>query len=359
MTSGAFLILETNLWMPPNSNIITMARNTLGPVGRFIAWATYFLLLYSLVCAYIAGGTDLLHNLFLATHFDLPIWLSSVLFTVLFGAIVSLGIHAVDYCNRGLMFIKLSAYALIVILLMPFISTVNLASGSLRQITSTTAIMVTLTSFGFATMVPSLRIYFKDDTKRLKKAIMIGSLIPLVCYIFWDAVIMGIIPLDGANGLAAILHSSSSTSDMVNTLNSIANSNSITFFVKLFTSICVVTSFLGVSLCLADFLSDGLRIEKSGRGNKLIHLFVFAPPLTIVLFYPNAFIKALEYAGIYCTILLMLLPAWMTWNGRYRKRLAKGFKVPGGKPFLGFIILVSIVLIANSLVSIFNSFTFN
>ena len=60
MTMGALLLLEVNLWLPPNNNLITMAKATIGPYGQILAWIMYLLLLYSLICAYIAGGSDLL-----------------------------------------------------------------------------------------------------------------------------------------------------------------------------------------------------------------------------------------------------------------------------------------------------------
>lgn len=351
MTAGAFLILEVNLWLPQNSNLISMAKATIGPIGQIIAWVTYLLLLYSLLCAYIAGGSDLFHNLLLASGLDISQWIASITFTILFGFIVYLGIRAVDYVNRGLMFIKLGAYFLLVILLMPFISLDKLAMGDIKNITSVTAIMVTISSFGYATIIPSLRIYFAGDVRKLRIAILVGSLIPLICYIAWDAAIMGIIPLDGADGLISILQSKNSTSDLVNTLSAAAAKNSITFFIKLFTSICVVTSFLGVALCLADFLADGFQLEKKGGSSFFVHAITFLPPLIIVLFFPsNLFIKALEYGGIYCVILLIFLPAWMAWRGRYNKRIAKGYKVGGGKALLAFLIVFSFLMIAWGLV---------
>jgi tyrosine-specific transport protein len=208
---------------------------------------------------------------------------------------------------------------------------------------------VTITSFGYAAIVPSLRIYFASDVKKLKKAILIGSLVPLVCYIAWDAIIMGVVPLEGEHGLVSILKSQTSTSDLVNTLSAAASQNSVTFFAKLFTSICVLTSFLGVSLCLTDFWADGLQLEKKGKNNILITAVTFVPPLTIVLFFPNAFIKALEYAGIYCVILLILLPAWMTWRGRYHKHFTHHFTVPGGKLLLVTLCIVSLLLLLKGL----------
>lgn len=349
MAAGAFLLLEVNLWVPLNSNLNTMARTTIGPIGQIISWITFLLLLYSLLCAYIGGGSDLFHNLLARANIDIPMWAASIIFTILFGSVVYLGIRSVDYVNRGLMMVKFAAYILLVLLLMPLVSSAKLAGGNLSHITSATAITVTITSFGYGTIVPSLRIYFGNDINGLKKAILIGSLIPLFCYIAWDAVIMGIIPLDGQHGLINILHSSNSTSDLVNTLNAAASSHSATFFVELFTSICVLTSFLGVSLCLTDFWADALQLEKKGYKNLLITAATFLPPLIVVLFFPGTFVTALKYAGVYCIVLLILLPAWMAWVGRYKRSLTTHFTVPGGKPLLIVLILFSCVMIVKAL----------
>jgi tyrosine-specific transport protein len=350
MTAGALLILEVNLWLPQNSNLISMARATIGPVGQMIAWASYILLLYSLLCAYISGGSELFHNLFSASGITSPLWGAAVLFVCVFGIIVYFGIRTVDYVNRGLMFVKLSAYLLLIVLLMPFITLDKLVAGNMHMLTNATAITVTITSFGYAAIVPSLRVYFAGDIRKLKIAIFVGSLIPLVCYIFWDAVIMGVIPINGSNSLMMIMQSQDTTSALVNTLNTTVPESSVNFFVKLFTSICVVTSFLGVSLCLTDFLADGLRLEKAGGSNVLIHLLTFLPPLGIVLFFPNVFINALAYAGVYCVVLLILLPAWMAWQGRYHRHLAKGYRVLGGKPLIIGLILFSLVMSVYGLV---------
>jgi len=244
------------------------------------------------------------------------------------------------------MFVKFSAYFLLIIFLMPLVSSAKLAVGNLHHITSATAIMVTMTSFGFAAIVPSLRIYFAGDTHRLKKAIVIGSAIPLICYIVWDIAIMGVIP---HQGLMGILNSDNSTSDLVNTLSETASNPSITIFIQLFTSICVLTSFLGVALCLTDFWADALQLEKKGSGNFLIIAMIFLPPLIVVLFFPNIFVTALKYAGIYCMVLLVFLPAWMVWAGRYHRKHETNFTVPGGKLLLVGLFLISIIIIGQGL----------
>lgn len=349
MTAGALLLLEVNLWLPLNSNLISMARATIGPFGQFIAWVTYLLLLYSLLCAYIAGGSDLFQNVLTSVNLNVSDTVSVILFTFVFGAIVYLGIKSVDYVNRVLMLIKFSAFFLLLFLLVPLISGKNITYTHFKDLTSLTAITVTITSFGYAAIVPSLRMYFGDDIPRLKKAIFIGSLIPLFCYIAWDAAIMGVLPLDGPHGLNTILNSTNTTSDLVNSLISVSNENTVTFFAKLFTSICVLTSFLGVSLCIIDFLADGFHLQKDGPSNLMLHILTYIPPLFIVSYYPGIFVSALKYAGIYCVVLLILLPAWMVWQGRYKLKIAESFKVPGGRGLLLIMIVFSLVMIVCSI----------
>ena len=347
MTVSALLILEVNLWFPRESNLISMARATLGVGGQITAWIVYLLLLYSLLAAYIAGGGDFFRTLLMMLHINLQGGVASVLFAVLLGYIVYRGIRSIDLVNRVLMFIKLGTFVLLVALVFSHVLPDNLSGGHIEYLSA--SITVAMTSFGFATIVPSLRVYFQDDVAKLRFAIFVGSLIPLVCYILWDITIMGVIPREGDNGLIAMLHSGRSTSEFVNELSDLLQRDTITVFARIFTSVCLATSFLGVALCLSDFIADGLQLEKTGKNKLIIHGATFLPPLLIVLFYPGIFISALSYAGIYCVILLILLPAMMAWSGRYRKNMAKGYQVIGGKPLLIGLMCIAVFIIGQSL----------
>lgn len=354
MTLGAFLLLEVNLWLPTNSNLNTMARETLGPLGQIISWISFLFLLYSLLCAYIGGGSSLFNMILKNINILLPPWLSSILFTAIFGVIVFAGITMIDYVNRGLMILKFSAYFILVILLMPFVSMINLNAGDSNNMTNVSALMVTVTSFGYAAIVPSLRIYLAGDVLKLKKAIFIGSFVPLICYILWDFVIMGTLPLQGEHGLIAIQQTDHSTGEMVNALKMLAHTSAIDFFSPLFTSVCVLTSFLGVALCLTDFWADALQVEKKGYKSLIITLLTLGPPLLVVIFIPGIFLKALKYAGIDCVILLVALPALMALKGRTKYQAKSRFKVFGGSWTLYLLILLSVLLIFNGILS--NSF---
>lgn len=345
MTLGALFILEANCYLPRGKHMVSMAAETLGVSGILVAWLSYLFLLYTLLCGYISGGADVFGSLFAKAGIPLATWQNSVIFTLLFGFVVYGGIHRVDVLNRGIMFGKLIAYAMLVFLIAPHIETAHFSGGNFHYITG--SIMILITSFGFAIIIPNLREYFDDDIKTLRKVILIGSLIPLFCYLAWDAVIIGSLSQEGSDSLAALMKSEHTTSDLANMVSNIVHSSLISSIFNFFTSICMLSAFLGVALCLMSFLADGLKMAQKGREGLSLFLLTFLPPLLIVIYYPGAYIQALNYAGIFCVVLLLLLPALMVIFGR--KKFSSPFTVPGGNASTIFVILFSIVLLVNAI----------
>lgn len=346
MTLGAFFILEANLYLPKGKHMVSMAAATLGNYGLLAAWISYLFLLYTLLSAYISGGADVLNSLLFKMGLHLHDWQASFVFTLIFGLIVYGGIRYVDYVNRGLMFGKLVVYCLLIVLIAPSIDGQHFQHGDLRFVGG--SIMILITSFGFAIIVPNLRDYFDDDIRLLKKVIFIGSLIPLFCYLAWDAVIMGAIPSEGSHNLQSLMQNPHTTSALASLLADRVHSTTINALFNFFTSICMLTAFLGVSLCLYSFLADGLKLRERGSHGIGLFFLTFAPPLLIVIYYPGAYIHALSYAGIFCVILLLLLPALMCYFGR--KYHSPAFIVPGGKVTQILVIIVSIALLVHEII---------
>jgi tyrosine-specific transport protein len=344
MTLGALFILEANLYLPPGTHMVSMAAATLGKPGLLLAWVSYLFLLYTLLSAYISGGADVFGSLFSSLHIPTEEWQSSLLFTLLFGLVVYGGIRRVDLLNRVLMFGKLAVYAVLTLMIMPHINLANLSGGHIRFISG--SIMILITSFGFAIIVPNLRDYFNNDLKTLKKVVIIGSLIPLFCYLAWDAVIIGSLPSQGEQGLIALMTNERATSSLSSLLSNTVQNTLISSCFNFFTSICMLTAFLGVSLCLISFLSDGLKVVQQGWAGVGLFLLTFLPPLLIVIYYPGAYLHALNYAGIICVILLLLLPALMTVYGR--RVFSPKYQVPGGRFSQWLVIVSSCILLSNA-----------
>ena len=192
MTLAAFCLLEVNLYSKKYTNLISMAQSTLGTWGQIITWIVYLLLLYSLLSAYVSAGAALLRSLLASLHLFVSFGLSALLFVVVFGFIVSLGIQAVDKTNRVLMVFKLSTFLLLIALILQKGTSLHLPSGHLVGLPM--AVMPIVTAFGFAIIVPSLRAYFHSDVKILRRVLLWGSLVPLVCYLLWNCITQGVIP---------------------------------------------------------------------------------------------------------------------------------------------------------------------
>lgn len=340
MTFGALFILEVNLYLPRGKHMVSMADATLGKPGLVVTWLSYLFLLYSLLSAYISGGADVLGGLLAHVNIHAPSWLLASVYTATFGLLVYRGIRQVDLFNRGLMFAKLAIYVVLVLLISPHIEWHYLQEGEASKILG--VLMILMTSFGFAIIVPNLRDYFDDDIRSLRKVVLIGSLIPLLCYFAWDGVIIGALPSQGAEGLVALMHSGHTTSTLALNLTKTVNNTFISSLFNGFTSICMLTAFLGVSLCLLSFLGDGLNMIQKGKQGFSLFLLTFLPPLLIVLFYPGAYIHALNYAGYVCVILLLFLPALMSYIGR--SHFQPRYIVPGGK-WIQILVMASAIIL--------------
>ena len=313
MTTGAMLLLEVNLQLPKGSNLISMAGHTLGLPGKILTWLVYLFLLYALLGAYISGGSDVLVGLLQKTTMPLSQTEAIFLFTGCFGFIVYKGIRAVDFLNRGFMLAKFSIFILLVLLISPYIH-LPITKNSMPH-TIQNSLMILITSFGFASIIPSLRDYFDEDINGLRMTIILGSLIPLLCYILWLITIMGSIQDQGDNKLLiSLAYSTHPTSGLIQVLSDTLNNEWISAFFSFFSSICMVTAFLGVSIGLFDFLADGLNCKKTGQQGGFVFFLTFSPPLLMVLFKPNIYLYALNYAGICCVILLLILPTLMTYQ---------------------------------------------
>lgn len=343
MTLGALAILEVNLWLPEGANFISMANRTTGKTFGAVTWIVYLLLLYSLMCAYLSGTGDILQGLLANIGLHLPRWMATLFALLILGAIVIKDVRVVDIFNRSLMSIKLLVYVLLLFAVMPHVNLSYLSSG--HYIYKTSTLMVMMTAFGFAPIVPTLRVYLRSNISKLKKVILLGSLFALTIYILWVFNIQGLVIRSGAAGLLAIAASSEPNTALINSMNSLLHSEILSIFVKIFISICALTSFLGVSLALTDFIADGLQYKKKYFEGFMVYLLTFLPPLIVVLFWPGIFIKALSYAGFCCIFLLILLPVIMLYRGRYYKHFTGPKIVPGGKISLILIMAVSVALI--------------
>ncbi|MBS0289976.1 MAG: amino acid permease [Proteobacteria bacterium] len=345
MTASAFLMLEVSLWYQGETNLITMAKSSLGSFAEIIAWITYVLFLYALMTAYTAGAASIIGKGLKTIHLDesLGVWVT----VGIFATIVYCGARSVDWANRLLMLGLIAAYVALVAKVIPNVSASMLSNGSPKYLWTTGPLLVT--SFGFHLLIPSLKHYLGSNVKALRMAILWGSLIPLVVYLLWEVLVLGVIPVKGQQGLVAILYAEHTTGkqaviELTQLLSHTLQSSHVHVLAGIFGLCAMLTSFIGVALGLFDFFADGFAIKKTIKGKFVLALLTFLPPVLMAIFYPR-FITALHYAGFFAAILLVIFPALMVWWGRYRLKIEAPYRVKGEKPVVLVVLFFGLAVI--------------
>lgn len=336
MLCTGLLLLEVCAWMPKDANLITMADRLLGPLAKNICWAVYLFLFVTVMIAHVLGGGAVLSEI-CGSH--IPVHLSMILYVVIFSPIVYLGTKWVDKLNITLMVGIAITYFLFIAVSYKHVDTHLLIRANWSK--AWVALPVLFTAFTFQVIIPTLMTYMERNVKKVRLSIILGTSIPLIIYLIWEFLILGIVPADGPSGL---VEASKKGWNAIMPLKELLG-NPIVFSIgKAFAFLTMTTSYLALALAYLDFLADGLKVKKKGFRKVLLCLAVFIPPTVIALSYPHVFITALSYAGGFsCSILFGLFPPLMVWVGRYIKKQGQSPQVPGGKPLLA--LLVFFVLI--------------
>lgn len=338
LTFSALLFVELYQTAESDAGIGTLAEQYFGKAGRIVATAVLIIFLYALIAAYVSGGGSLLKDLLPESFGDK---VSILLFTVIFGSFIVIGTHSVDKINRVLFFVMLAAFAVVLSLMLPEIKFDNLMATPIDNALIISASPVFFTAFGFHGSIPSLNKYLDGNVKALRISILAGSAITLCAYILWQMSTHGLLT---QNEFLQILKEDATLNGLVKATLAITGSNMIAGAVKLFSTLALVTSFLGVGLGLLECIEDLLkRSFNISAGRISLGLMTFIPPLVFALFYPEGFILALGYAGQMFAFYAVVLPVSLVWKAR-RAHTNLPYKVWGGNLTLIIVLVLGVVI---------------
>ena len=338
LTFSALLFVELYQTAESDAGIGTLAEQYFGKTGRIVATAVLIIFLYALIAAYISGGGSLLKDLLPESFGDK---VSILLFTVVFGSFIVIGTHSVDKINRVLFFVMLAAFAVVLSLMLPEIKFDNLMATPIDNALIISASPVFFTAFGFHGSIPSLNKYLDGNVKALRISILVGSAITLCAYILWQMSTHGLLT---QNEFLQILKEDATLNGLVKATLAITGSNVIAGAVKLFSTLALVTSFLGVGLGLLECIEDLLkRSFNISAGRISLGLMTFIPPLVFALFYPEGFILALGYAGQMFAFYAVVLPVSLVWKAR-RAHTNLPYKVWGGNLTLIIVLVLGVII---------------
>lgn len=330
MLFSACLMIELHQHADINATLHQLAGRFLGRYGQGLVSVTMLMLFYALCAAYISGGSEQLHSKWAewqGTSTDSKTAMT-LLFTAIVALVILLGTAVVDKLNRVLFGLKLVLLALVLSALLPNVHSDYLLSMPVEQGLVITAIPILFTSFGFHGSIPAVVKYLEGNTAALRKVMLFGSAIPFVVYVLWQGVSLGAVS-------QASLIEQGQLSAFVNTLAQQVDTPRLQQFVSSFADLALLTSFLGVSLGLFEFIQDSLRRRRSTALKLPALLLTFGPPCAFALYYPQGFISALGYAAIALALLAVIFPVVMVYRVRYGDIFPTGqqaaYQVRGGK----------------------------
>lgn len=343
MTMSGLLIAELSINRlgqsgKPGQGMLDLYAQTLGPVWSKIGSVAYFFLHYALMVAYIAqGGVNLdggLSGLGLDGISNVP-----GIGQVLFAGTCGLGLYGaspslVEKANSLFVLVLGAAFLGIVVLgatTADFASLVDISNQHPENVAN--AFPIIFLSLVYQNIVPTVVKQLEGDRKKIKQAIVIGTTLPTLMFVAWNAVVLGNVQgADLANvDPMALLQSGEGRGPLLGNL------------VSTFSSLAIVTSLIGFVYGLLDALTDVMNLPRDGpiyeKWKAPLFLLVFLPPLALALGDPEIFYSALDYGGAFgVSTLFLVLPPLMVWGQRYgdeSQQLITKPMVPFGKLSLG------------------------
>lgn len=339
MAYTALLMIEVHQHAEQDATLHTLAKQFLGTKGKWVASFAMMFLFYALCAAYIAGGgAQFADRITSFSGIEVSSTTATLLFTFIVASVVTIGTATVDKVNRVLFLVKIVAMALVLTFLAPNVTESYLLSMPVEQGLVIAAIPVIFTSFGFHGSIPAIVNYLDGHTPSLRKAILVGSAIPLIIYIFWQVVTLGVVN-------QSTLLENQGLSALISTLSITVHESNLGQTIGIFADLALLTSFLGVSLGLFEFLGDTIKKRTNGNSRLVVGLVTFVPPMGFALFYPQGFIMALGYAAIALAVLAIFLPIMMAKKARAHAQESH-YQVFGGNAGLVTCSVIGVVIIS-------------
>ncbi|VAH88911.1 unnamed protein product [Triticum turgidum subsp. durum] len=305
----------------------SMAQATLGEWGGNLAATAYLFLSYTSMVAYTSKSGEVLSR-----AIGVPEPVSGAAFTAALALLIAGGGTGVTaQVNQVLTFFMIGLLLTIEVSAVAFGGGLSLpASAHWEQVPA--ALPVIIFTLVYHDIAPVICAYLEGDLARIRLAILVGSLVPLVSLLVWDDV-------------ALTLAASSTDPNSLGILDKLETEWSYAV-VETFSLLAVGTSLIGTLLAASQFFieqmtnlapscSDKVQAkideaasEEEGstqlgwptllESNRLSFVAtgaVVVPTMLIAAAVPDSFSIATDIAGGYCmTILYGLLPPLMAWS---------------------------------------------
>lgn len=307
MYHSSLMILEANLNFAPGASFNTFVKAILGNRWNALNNLSLAFVLYILTYAYISGGGSIVSQTLDSTlGISLPPLIAGLCFALGLAFVVWFGTGLVGRITVILVAGMAITFLLSVADLSPSVELAILLDNKPAYAPFLlAAIPYYLTSFGYHSNVPSLVKYYGKKPAVIRQCLFYGSLTALAVYLLWLFASLGNIPRDQ---FTSIFASGGNIGNLVATLSNGIDDDRLSNLLGAFANLAVVSSFLGVSLGLFDFIADKFNFDDSHFGRFKTALVTFLPPTIGGLLFPDGFVYAIGLAGLSAVIWGVVVP---------------------------------------------------
>ncbi|MBN3875440.1 MULTISPECIES: amino acid permease [unclassified Nostoc] len=332
-----------------------VVEKILGKVGARIAGGAYLFIHYALLVAYITEGGEILGVAAakVCGMQILPTWMGTMAFTLLFGGIMYLGREKfIEKLNSAFVVIVIVSFLGLLFLGGRHIQTAQLLFQNWSALGS--AISVMSVALFFQNVVPLVVTQLEGDARKIRQSIFIGSVIPLIMFLAWNAVILGSVSPDMLNGIS----DGRPVFDPLEILRAGGAGEWLGVLVSIFSEFAIATSFIGFVYGLLDLFKDIFLPAQWQLSSRLpLYSLVLFPPMTLGTLNPSIFFTALDYTGTFgISVLGGIIPALMSWKQRQEQENSDSTNqplVPGGKVTLIAIVGMALAMMVRQILSIY------
>ncbi|MFH1642935.1 MAG: aromatic amino acid transport family protein [Nanoarchaeota archaeon] len=256
------------------------AKKYLGNRGKIIMFFCVIFGMYGSMIAYTIKQGEFLHTL-LSGIFGGNVITYSILFFLALHLIIYKGINLI---KKFELFMVLLIFLICLTFFAVSFKQINLAN---LQLFSTAnwylPYGVVLFAFMGLASIPELKEELKNNWQQLKKAIIIGSALPIIIYSLFAVFVIGITGNNTTDG--AIIGLASSLS------------GSILIICIIFGMLTIATSFIGVGLALKDIFHRDLEISRQNSTLLITMIPLFALTTIMTIKIKNPFFRIIDVTG--------------------------------------------------------------
>lgn len=315
---SALTTADLNFRAGQPSSINSLARLFQGRKAEWICKICMLLLTYSLMVAYLSGGSSIIESLLQSAADNnitsqVPAYDTILItFTIFLFTILISKTKLIDSINRVLFFGLLASLAIVIIGIGTHLHLDNLPwiGEKVGEPSSWFLLLpVVFTSFGFQLTIPSIIEYLGIAPQDVRKSLFWGSLIPVIVYCIWSLFTLGIIYQSAPLHYQQLAQDGKEVGHFIDVISHVTQWSGLRVMSWIISILALVTSAIGVGLGIKSFWGE--KLSTMGRfRNPLIGLLVVILPYLISHIMKDAFLQALAFAGMILVTLSILIPVY-------------------------------------------------